>query len=1108
LSEGLTYGDWTERLCRHFFREARDQQPVTFFVDDDLLAVLEGSGDPDGGVASLTSAVRSRLSPDTYGRRFNRIDGECTSWKVGSAAGCPPSLPLLAVAVLAGTRMAREEGISKTNYWKRFRDLLDLRDTNDLKGINDVLPGLWEQLKWWLDTHNAGRLGRCTVERDPWWTIIGYALSQALFRESDRQHLTDLFRRIDLQPGEEIDAQELLQRFKAWAPGSPLSEGAKHMAADARYDDRLAAILADEASRWDGVLRDERGRRVGALVLAYEPSPRPTYTVAAERPVGFPDDALFGLNGLEQRLTASVDGWYGEVWALDAGWLRGGLRLEADDFLLIYRASPVVPLARNRVLGCWASVGRVEPGEKYVVLADRGHADAVEGFLGQYALDDWKREADAFAPGGWTLFTGVTIEESLQDSPAGPLAVLAPSVRERPTLRGGLPLDPAVALYLCGGEPDLWLPSLMSAEDELLLDSEAVSASPGQRIALRERGPSAGNHEIALGASRLRFTTTEMLRTSAAPGTGTIGHRLVATEEGFRAASAGTAEISSPLGDTILAIVGSRLLGDPDLLPRSRLTVVLPLAARRYFLVGAQPGQVMTPVQPPRPEWLDDVGDGLFPIGFEVAPAFDVVWVIIEWHEGKVVARLRDRRPPEPNGSESRSALAAWRGAFELDPDLSDEAQEPWSQYSAAAEQLPLEASTSVPAPPPSLAQNAGAGARPALRVPARARPSVAGFGIVLPLKQQSDLVRVYENDEDPYQVSLWVRTGKWKVTERANEGETASLVGTYTNEAEALQAIRDRLEGHPSGSASEKYELLLQWASERGSGTWSQFRDAHDWLFNAGQQEGKQTKATTTIHGFSVLGHLEIDWDSGTWAVAPSVLTILPNAGAHAVLTGARSRHMVEAFTAATSDEDLYSESYAQKWGPNALFVAARDEEAVEVLARRMGIAYELCVSERLAAMLPTLDSYLALCVSTPGARGYGVERFDPRLLKFGRVETDSGPGLYRYDVWGKPEFRFVADDGVYYKVDWALGVHAELRRCGKREIRYNPDSVNGTLKVPFRAQLPALHARAAVLCSGLMPRLDNWKWHYPNVPLETASAIAAALGQALILQEPRREP
>ena len=30
--------------------------------------------------------------------------------------------------------MAREKGISAANYWKRFRDILDLQAPNDLKG--------------------------------------------------------------------------------------------------------------------------------------------------------------------------------------------------------------------------------------------------------------------------------------------------------------------------------------------------------------------------------------------------------------------------------------------------------------------------------------------------------------------------------------------------------------------------------------------------------------------------------------------------------------------------------------------------------------------------------------------------------------------------------------------------------------------------------------------------------------------------------------------------------------------------------------------------------------------------------------------------------------
>jgi len=300
-------------------------------------------------------------------------------------------------------------------------------------------------------------------------------------------------------------------------------------------------------------------------------------------------------------------------------------------------------------------------------------------------------------------------------------------------------------------------------------------------------------------------------------------------------------------------------------------------------------------------------------------------------------------------------------------------------------------------------------------------------------------------------------------------------------------------------GTAS-KYELLTRWASECGAGTWLAFRDAHDWLFNSGQQEGKQVRATTTIHALSMLGHLEVDWTNGRWAIAPTALTILPNAGAHAVLTGGRSHRLLAEFDEATDSGDYFAESHRQDWGPDAVFVAASDESAIEHIADRLGVSYEVCVSERLAKMLPTLESCLALSKSTPAAKGYGIEHFNVRLLIWERVQEDRQPGLYRYDVWGRPEYRFVSNDGAFYSVDWALGVHAEIARNDKREIRYVPESVNGTLRVPFAAQLPALQARTAVLCTGLMPRLENWKWHYPNVPLATAQAIASSLGQALI--------
>jgi hypothetical protein len=787
----LSYAEWVDLLGRYFFHEGRSGQPVTFFVDDELLGGLEGSGDPDQGAASLTGAVRARLSPDSHGRRFNRIDVASTEWKVSGAEGCPPSLPLLAVAVLAATRMAREQGIAATNYWKRFRGLLDLEERTDLRGVNEVLPGLWQQLTWWLDEHHGGRLGRSTIEADPWWTIIGYALSQALFRESDRQHLTDLFRRIGLAPGEEPNPRELLQYFKAWARGSPLSAGARHMASDARYDERSTAILVDEASRWDGVLRDERGRKLGSLVLAYEPTPRPTYTLAAERPLGFPAQANFSANGNTRRLTASIEGWYGETWPLEQIWLQEGLRLEAGEFILVYRPGPVIPLARNPVLGCWASVSRVEPGERYVVLVERAHTQMVETFLCEHAREDWNREDDAFAPPGWVLFSGVVLEESLAEIPAAPLAVLAPRLRERPTLKGGLLLDSGVSLYLSGGEPDLWLPSLLDTKTVVRINGIAVDASPGQRIALADRRLPSGSQEVVVGAATLRFATTRQFRAGMPPGAGTLGHELAKEKGRYEAHSVGATRLpdTRPAGE--VAIAGAHLLGLETDLPASRPTIVLPLAAKRYRLVGAAPGDVVEPREPARPPWLDRAGNGtLYPIGFEVSPDFDAVWVIIE-RSDRITVRLRHPRPPAAAPARPSSRINDWCSVFDLDPELDGEQHELWLQYRALAATLPKLSPEEVAQEQ----QNQKSPPRPDRKGPTRVQAKgelVLENLIRLPLERRSADRYTYESPDKRFQVTYWTKDRKWTVTERHHEkSKEKQPLGQFRTEDEALAAVR-----------------------------------------------------------------------------------------------------------------------------------------------------------------------------------------------------------------------------------------------------------------------------------------------------------------------------
>lgn len=297
--------------------------------------------------------------------------------------------------------------------------------------------------------------------------------------------------------------------------------------------------------------------------------------------------------------------------------------------------------------------------------------------------------------------------------------------------------------------------------------------------------------------------------------------------------------------------------------------------------------------------------------------------------------------------------------------------------------------------------------------------------------------------------------------------------------------------------------DLLLAWASECGSGTWQDFRDAHQWLSAAYPEPGDwQPAAGSSARTLATLAHLEIDWQNGRWAAAPPVLTLLPSAGAHALLTGARTRTLTDRLrVVADDDQSLFVAECPQRHAPTALLIACEDETSIERLAAELEVAYEFSVSERLSALLPSLDSYLALARAMPAPRGYGVSRLRLSSLTWLDAESDRDPCLYRYDAFGRPTYRLVVGDREIYDVDLAVGVWAALSRWGDNRLVYTEDPVNGTLSVPFGAPLPTLHARTAALCSGLAPGRRDGLLAYRNVPRPVAERIARSLDQTLTI-------
>ena len=297
-------------------------------------------------------------------------------------------------------------------------------------------------------------------------------------------------------------------------------------------------------------------------------------------------------------------------------------------------------------------------------------------------------------------------------------------------------------------------------------------------------------------------------------------------------------------------------------------------------------------------------------------------------------------------------------------------------------------------------------------------------------------------------------------------------------------------------------HDLLLEWVSERGVGSWEQFRRAHDWLF-ADEEFPRFMTSGFTMGILSTLGHAEIDWKAGRWAAAPPVLTLLPAAGAHALLTGGRTRTLMRTVERELAeDQYLYPlPPYEQEFAPSAVMIPCEDADHIEALAHRLGIRYEYSVSARLGAILPTLDDSLALARSAPPPRGFGFQRLDVTRLDWHDADSDEQPGLYRYEGFRGFVYQLLDADGLSYRLDLPTGIYAALRRWGQSRLRYEPASVNGELIVPLAAPLPWLHARTAALSSGLAPRREGRALVYVNVPEPIATRIARTLDQTLTI-------
>lgn len=696
------YDAWNRAIAAHFFSPEHAGRPAPLAVDDETLkriACRHLDVAAADALEDFISAVRDRARSWSHFRWFTSRQRDW--WRAAAREGPPPSIALLALLVLAASRMERDEdvGVAAHNYYWRLNPLIGRpHDAGTPEGI-EALQLLWEQLTQWLDDQQVGALGSSTVRAHHWHTNIGYPISQALLREADRNRLGDFFRSVRLEPGDEISAQELWMLLRNWTHEECglSSYGVRAILdADARLAGVLAEIVKAEFDAWDGSLRDAEGRRLGEIALRIKGRGgwrRINATLLPRRPDGFPEGAFTGSFGVVHELRPLVAGWYEPLPVpVDRALLDKGLSLVMGRYSLRYEPWRVVPLRASLELGGWVAVNRVAATEEHRLLVHVSKLGAVKAFLARRAEGRREVVEAVGLPPTWRVVLDVRIvDEAVTDDPD--LARLTPRFGATARFDGGLRVAPRQ--YLTGGEPDLWV-SVFEGRDIAveLDDTHDTWPGPVKRVPLRHMELAEGGHTVRVHGRTMRFTSFAGFDLAQRSTQDPLAFELHRHND-YRPAAPIARRVDGVPPPGTVHVLGAQLLADPADLPLPvEPPVLLPLGFRGYVLLGRHPGELMSVPSPSEPLWLKLGLDEDAPCQvFDVPCPFEAQVAILTGAAGVQLRTIR--RPPlaaetVPVQLAGDAVVGAWKQAIREAETASITVPQPlaatWETYIAQAQ--------------------------------------------------------------------------------------------------------------------------------------------------------------------------------------------------------------------------------------------------------------------------------------------------------------------------------------------------------------------------------------------------------------------------------------
>lgn len=293
--------------------------------------------------------------------------------------------------------------------------------------------------------------------------------------------------------------------------------------------------------------------------------------------------------------------------------------------------------------------------------------------------------------------------------------------------------------------------------------------------------------------------------------------------------------------------------------------------------------------------------------------------------------------------------------------------------------------------------------------------------------------------------------------------------------------------------------DLLLEWCTLAGSGSRDQFSRAA-----TGMIPGPSDRVLAKLE---LMGHVEVDWDrTGRWSVNPTVLALPEGSGGNAFVVGGRNEGTLRTLEALRDSGELsLTVVPGGAIGPSTWFVGTPTLDQLGSAANRLGASIVVEPAKQLMQQCPSLDQVLEGMQADYVPSGFGARKLNVQTLKYEHIDVKYAnwpPGCFEQLSNGRRKYIFVDDNDVRYVCDRWVATHAEIRRQAGTDVSLPSvvqwDKVTDRLAVRSTAQLPTTWARAAALCSGIMPRrVEGQQWWdiYEGVELHMFGEFTKAL-------------